>query len=135
MNAPYTIGTKNSVKIALLAEAQNWRCAYCGCRCDGEPNTRFAPSREHVIPVVAGGLHEWGNEVMACNLCNNGRGAMYARRYFEKVQKVGRWKAFKWAVNSRRKYRKKRSESPGQSPLAARGSELGFQQSAGEGCA
>lgn len=118
----------------LLAEAQNWRCAYCGCHCHDTGNSWSAPSREHVVPVVAGGLHVWENEVMACRLCNNGRGAMWARRYLEKVQRVGRWKAFKWAIRGRRLRRKQRSESFGQSPPAARGSELGFQQFSGEGC-
>lgn len=106
MNPPYSIGAVSKVKLAILAEAQNWRCAYCGERCMGEDRDWDAPSRDHIVPVVMNGAKDWWNEVMACNLCNNGRGAMWARQYFRRVQRMGRWKAFKWA-------RKKRKEQTG----------------------
>lgn len=95
---PYTIGDRNKKKLIALSEAQNWRCAYCGIYCDTTHHHWNHPSREHVIPVLAYGLHEWENEVMACRLCNTGRGVMAALIYLAKVQEVGRWKAFRWAV-------------------------------------
>lgn len=100
---PYTIGMLSSRKLAILAEAQNWRCCYCGIRCDGPRNAHNAPSRDHVIPIVAGGLHRWDNEVMACNLCNNGRGAMPARRYLQMVIWRGREKAAIWGRKRQQK--------------------------------
>jgi 5-methylcytosine-specific restriction endonuclease McrA len=57
-----------------LAEAQNWRCCYCGNRMDGsgcEPN---APTFEHVIPRSLGGTDDEDNLVIACQRCNELRG-------------------------------------------------------------
>ena len=106
--APYTIDTPNPVKINILGEAQNWRCAYCGIRCDGGHNADDAPSRDHVIPKAAfrgRPIYEhldWSNEIMACRLCNSHRGAMYARAYFQMVQWKGRLKAAAWARRKQR---------------------------------
>lgn len=51
-----------------LAEAQNWRCCYCGRRC--EPHEC---SVEHVIPLSRGGTNRWLNQAMACKPCNQSR--------------------------------------------------------------
>ena len=48
-----------------LAEAQNWRCAYCHCSLDPETATI-----EHVHPLGLGGAHDWENMVVACRPCN-----------------------------------------------------------------
>lgn len=115
MDAPYDISAPNAIKITALSEAQNWRCAYCGIRCDGIGNEHNAPSRDHVVPKAAkqdkilyGGLI-WENEIMACRLCNNSRGAMYARAYLQAVKWKGREKAAKWALRKRRNRRAVRS--------------------------
>jgi 5-methylcytosine-specific restriction endonuclease McrA len=140
MNPPYTMNDPNRVKINTLGEAQNWRCAYCGILCHGDHNTDAAASRDHVVPKTVKGasiyaLLDWANEIMACRLCNNHRGALPARTYFQMVRWKGREKAARWASRRRKRWAKQRSESRGQSPLAAKGSELGFQQFSGEGCA
>ena len=84
--------TRRYTKVEALCEAQNHRCGYCGIR--------FSESRwdglatvDHVKPVSLGGLRMWDNEIMACILCNSGRGAMLADAYFEMVQELGRLKA------------------------------------------
>lgn len=104
MKDPYAGVT---AKIVILCEAQNWRCCYCGVvMVRGEQGPDSA-SVEHVVPRVAGGAREWENEVAACKLCNESRGAMYARQYFQMVQWKGREKAVKWA---RRRVAKRRAD-------------------------
>lgn len=51
-----------------LAEAQNWRCAYCGCGL--EPGTATI---EHVVALCLGGPHSEENMVAACEPCNHAR--------------------------------------------------------------
>jgi len=51
-----------------LAEAQNWRCCYCGERLEIEQTTT-----EHVIPLSEWGDDCWDNMVMACSPCNFNR--------------------------------------------------------------
>lgn len=57
-----------------LAEAQNWRCCYCGTEtCD----LILGPDRvtlEHVIPKSLDGPDHPDNMVMACFACNMARG-------------------------------------------------------------
>ena len=57
-----------------LAEAQNWRCCYCGCRMD-KTERRREPTFEHVIPRALGGSDDESNLVIACCACNQDRGA------------------------------------------------------------
>lgn len=81
-------------KREMLAEAQNWRCAYCGTPCEygGPKNFKsyLAMTVDEVTPRSQGGLPFWGNQVMACKLCNEGRSDMAAPRYFAIVQAWGR---------------------------------------------
>lgn len=52
-----------------LAEAQNWRCCYCGGECDF-----LSATIEHVQPLAFGGRDDWFNLAMACKGCNEMRG-------------------------------------------------------------
>ena len=70
-----------------LSEAQNHRCAYCGCKMDlagapigAEPPPNMA-TVDHVVPRSKGGHKLWSNLVAACFRCNNLRGDMDARRF------------------------------------------------------
>ena len=54
---------------ARVAEAQNWRCAYCAQRVEPEHATI-----DHVIPRGRGGPNSWENRVMACQPCNEKKG-------------------------------------------------------------
>jgi hypothetical protein len=62
-----------------LAEAQNWRCAWC--RCNLEP---FTVTIDHVIGLVLGGPDDWDNMVASCYPCNQRRG-QETMRYFNTV--------------------------------------------------
>ena len=83
-------------KRTCLCEAQNWRCCYCGILFSDDQASDAYPTFEHVVPIVAGGSEFWENEVMACRLCNEARGAMYARNYLQHVIWKGREAAARW---------------------------------------
>jgi 5-methylcytosine-specific restriction endonuclease McrA len=57
-----------------LAEAQNWRCCYCGIRMDGPTNAPDSPTFEHIVPRSRGGADDETNLAVACLSCNNRRG-------------------------------------------------------------
>lgn len=92
-----------SVLRAQLAEAQNWRCCYCGERVEAEPGDGtywsetladwIAPpvmrwaTIDHVIELSKGGTDTWENLVMACYDCNDQRGnKMTAEAFYTKKQ-------------------------------------------------
>ncbi len=65
--------TRRKIK-ARLAEAQNWRCCYCGIRMEGFGDDLNAPTFEHVIPLRDGGSNRHSeNIVIACRTCNGTR--------------------------------------------------------------
>lgn len=59
-------------------DRDGWRCYLCGVetprslRGSYEPQ---APELEHVIPLVCGGTHTWGNVKCSCRACNGRKGA------------------------------------------------------------
>jgi 5-methylcytosine-specific restriction endonuclease McrA len=52
-------------QVRRLAEAQNWRCAYCYLRLSFRTTTR-----DHVVPRSRGGSRGWANLVASCRWCN-----------------------------------------------------------------
>lgn len=60
--------------IPFLAEAQNWRCCYCGMVMGFDDVTV-----EHVMPRAIGGSDEWENMAAACEFCNSAKGAQFGR--------------------------------------------------------
>ena len=96
---------RSYTKMHALLEAQNHRCAYCGIEVKTYGWGRHCHDRatiDHVVPKAAGGPCCWSNEIVACQLCNQGRGAMRAERYFEKVQESGRMLAAVWGRQQQR---------------------------------
>ncbi len=58
-----------------LAEAQNWRCCYCGVRMEGAPGVwPDGPTFEHVVPRSRGGTNLIDNLAVSCVQCNVKRG-------------------------------------------------------------
>ncbi|WP_122465927.1 HNH endonuclease [Brevundimonas lutea] len=53
-----------------LAEAQNWRCAYCSAVMTSEPGGPTEATRDHVVPRSVGGDDSSQNLVAACFSCN-----------------------------------------------------------------
>lgn len=56
-----------------LAEAQNWRCCWCGCHTVPENGKANSATIEHVIPRSKGGSNDPSNYAMSCNTCNQAR--------------------------------------------------------------
>lgn len=56
------------------AEAQNWKCCYCGCNMSTEAGKKHSATLEHVLPVSKGGTDDPSNLVAACSHCNGKRG-------------------------------------------------------------
>lgn len=58
-------------------ERDGWRCWICRCpvRRDVAVPDPFAPTLDHVVPLVAGGEHSYANIRCAHFLCNSVRGA------------------------------------------------------------
>jgi hypothetical protein len=92
-------------KIAMC-EAQNWRCCYCSIPFSDDQRSDAYPTIDHIVPRIAGGRMHWINEAVACALCNKGRGAMRAHRYFEAIALRGRRAAARWGYQQREKRRK-----------------------------
>lgn len=82
-------------KRIALAEAQNWRCAYCWIvmKCEADPDDDDALTVDEVVARAAGGTRIWSNQIAACWKCNNGRGSAPAERYAEIVLLHGRARA------------------------------------------
>lgn len=69
-------------RLVRLSEAQNHRCAYCGCVMALNNGDRRSATIDHVIPLSRGGRRNLANEVAACWRCNNSRGDTEAHVYF-----------------------------------------------------
>lgn len=72
MNENQTEEFAPSDTLRRLAEAQNWRCAYCGVQVNviyGRNNPKKA-TRDHVVPKRKGGSNHYENMVMSCAGCN-----------------------------------------------------------------
>ncbi|MFT8246852.1 HNH endonuclease [Roseomonas sp. BN140053] len=59
---------------ALVSSEQNHRC-YCGIRTNEATTSVGGATLEHVMPRAEGGADTYGNLVMACLGCNEGRGS------------------------------------------------------------
>lgn len=66
-----------------LAEAQNWRCCWCGVHCVPEPGRGNSVTLEHVTPRSKGGTDEKENLAMACRNCNSRRGDEEADVFYQ----------------------------------------------------
>jgi hypothetical protein len=64
-----------------LAEAQNWKCCWCGCETVPESSKRNSATIEHVIPRSKGGSNDPENLAMSCARCNQHRGTIDADEF------------------------------------------------------
>lgn len=85
-------GSKMS-HILRIAEAQNYRCCYCGHpmlrhqHIDGKSTPRNAMTKDHVEPRAYGGETNTNNLVAACCQCNCLRGEIEAVAFYNLMQK------------------------------------------------
>ena len=77
-----------------LAEAQNWRCCWCGRYTSIFRNRRNSATIEHVLPKSQGGTDDWENLAMSCARCNSNRGSKDAETFVPPVRDKKRRKSF-----------------------------------------
>lgn len=68
-------------KRTRAAEAQGWKCCYCGVHMSVECKSKNSVTLEHVIPKSQGGTDNPDNLVAACNRCNTRRGTMSWKKF------------------------------------------------------
>ena len=78
-----------------LAEAQNWRCCYCGVRTTASGGCRA--TFEHIIPRALGGSNLVGNLAISCCSCNNKCGMRMYPEHIEVLAILGE----AWMQNGR----------------------------------
>ena len=69
-----------------LAEAQNWKCCFCGSRMTEVRGKNNSVTVEHVVPVTLGGTDDIENLTASCNACNSNRGIKDAYSYAPRGQ-------------------------------------------------
>lgn len=70
------------MKMEALFEIWNGHCAYCGVKLKLKPEPkekRAVPTRDHFIPLAAGGGNGKRNHVLACKPCNAHKGSFDPR--------------------------------------------------------
>ena len=91
-----------------LAEAQNWKCCFCGCYMTEIAGKKNSVTVEHVVPKSMGGTDDVENLAASCYRCNNNRGTKDANEFCpSKVDADEKSKALVRLEAKVRKYLKK----------------------------
>jgi 5-methylcytosine-specific restriction endonuclease McrA len=61
---------RRQVTNTFLFARDRYRCMYCGRHRTAFRNREFL-TRDHIVPISAGGDNSWQNVVTACSTCNN----------------------------------------------------------------
>ena len=61
---------RRQVTNTFLFARDRYRCQYCGRHRTSLRNREFL-TRDHIVPISAGGDNSWQNVVTACSTCNN----------------------------------------------------------------
>ena len=61
---------RRQVTNTFLFARDRYRCQYCGRHRAAFRNREFL-TRDHIVPISAGGDNSWQNVVTACSTCNN----------------------------------------------------------------
>lgn len=72
------------------AEAQSWRCCWCGRRMCEDSDRRDSVTAEHAIPRSLGGGDDPDNIAAACARCNTRRGTASPEEFMRRVI-ANRW--------------------------------------------
>lgn len=70
------------MKLETLFETWKGNCAYCGVKLPLKPEVRekrLIPTRDHFVPLAAGGGKGKRNHVLACKPCNAQKGSLDPR--------------------------------------------------------
>lgn len=71
-----------------IAEAQGWRCYYCGCEVFEERGWSDSATLDHVVPRARGGTDARDNLVVACALCNEVKADHDAKTFWSEATGV-----------------------------------------------
>lgn len=86
--------SKSRMRMAL-AEAQNWRCAYCAGSMVHEGDGPGVATFEHVVPRALRGGNSRDNLVVACRACNAARDRFHDATRFHRLRRrlaaIGIW--------------------------------------------
>ena len=78
---------RKAIRRLAFAEAQNWRCCYCGgVMTDFERGPALA-TREHLLPHSQGGTWAAANTVAACLSCNRVRSDDFTCKRFARLRR------------------------------------------------
>ena len=88
-----------------LAEAQNWKCCFCGCEMTEYPNYKNSVTLEHVEPYSKSKNDHISNLVVSCHKCNTNRGVMCAYEF-----SINPCNTEKQQMNKKEKQQKKKFE-------------------------
>jgi len=69
-----------------LAEAQNWKCCFCGVYMTEVRGKNNSVTVEHVTPKSMGGTDHHDNLAASCNRCNNSRGTKDVTKFVPPVE-------------------------------------------------
>ena len=69
-----------------LAEAQNWKCCFCGCYMTEKHGHKNSVTVEHVTAKSQGGTDDPSNLAASCHRCNNNRGTTDAMVFDHRKQ-------------------------------------------------
>lgn len=72
----------------FLAEAQNWKCCFCGIEMVEYPNQSNSATIEHVTPASKGGENTPENYAISCHRCNHNRGNLDWEIFMERKHEV-----------------------------------------------
>lgn len=66
----------STITLEKIYKRDKGRCYICGkkLKINTFYNDPFAPTIEHVIPIIKGGTHSWDNVKLSCRSCNNLKG-------------------------------------------------------------
>jgi len=82
---------KQAKKVHLrtrLAEAQNWKCCFCGVEMMQHPKQRNSATIEHVTPRSQGGANSEENYAISCYTCNHNRGDLDWQIFMDRKHEV-----------------------------------------------
>lgn len=78
-----------SAVIKLLIARDGPNCTYCGINVGTLDGITNWPSKDHAIPTIRGGTNTLDNLVLACERCNNLKGAKTPEEFWAWLEKQG----------------------------------------------
>lgn len=75
-------GRHTAADIEAIGSRQKWKCAWCGCKCEGSYHV------DHIIPLAKGGTNWPDNLCISCPTCNLKKKAKLPHEFAQKMGKL-----------------------------------------------